>query len=466
MAVTRRDDSSADLSRANGVTLFSWYAAARAHSDRSLSRTRENRAATYTPLTNSSVPLARLELIAALFSRCTESEMSHRTPAVLVIGLVFVLFGNRGAAEIRTADVNEFGSGGSVHEVKIAKLDRDFSKHEYLVAVTDSDRHLKLIGFEAGHNYIRRRADARTTGPAGQFDLDAMNGIVLTAFQDREDQLRVTTWDARDLLHRIRRLHDWEGGRVYRVSVAYLRQIDGFYRFVTAVSDSDRNLRVIVWDVEPPPSRFTLGGPNTGRIHRRGHAVGGKVGEVSVALLHDNVVNLNAPTLVATAVTDADNNLWTRVWKIDRAGNVSQGAGIGAGHAYKVGLSRVSSSLLLASVREGEGRLKMISYKVDPSGDSIQRMGDHLVPAPVGEIAACRTNSTGAFTAIENHSLALSIQKWSLFGEGRSVLLDDESKPRGTVDRVSCAGNSTLIVAAVRARQHAKHQLIVIPYVP
>lgn len=235
----------------------------------------------------------------------------------VVAGLA--LFACDASAELRLSGARDYRVGGPIHDVRVVKLHRDISKPYFVVAVTDSDRRLQLIGLEAGAGYMWRRSSARTTGPARQFDLDAMNGLVLTAYQDRERELRITTWDASWILDSIERLDDWEGGRVYRVTATYLRQIDGFYRFATALSDSERKQRIIVWDIEP----------ETGRIHRRGHAVGGTVGEVAVVLLQDNVVDLNAPTLVVTSVTDAENELWTRVWKVDRDGNVTalQGSG-------------------------------------------------------------------------------------------------------------------------------------------
>jgi hypothetical protein len=356
-----------------------------------------------------------------------------------------VLDGAASAVELpRTA---EFVAGG-IHDVRITKIHhRELVRQPYyLVGVrASSDRVMHLIGLQAGDLagpiFIDRKATASTTGPVGDFAVAEMKGIVLTAYEDRESELRITTWDAtHPTLGRIRRLDDWQGGKVSRVAAAFVRQVDGFYRFVTVVSDSDRNQRIIVWDVEP----------KTGRIHRRGHAVGGRVDEVSVALLHDNVVDFNAPSLVATVVADGDQNLWTRIWKIDRAGNVAMGAGLGGGTAWQVGAIRESSSMLLAPVRDKEGRLKIITFKVTGNGDSVERAGERLLPERVGSIAACMTNSMGNYTAANGPSNRLTLHRWRVLGDGRQIDLAATNNEGGRAEEVACAGDATLLVVAVK----------------
>ncbi|MEM7209215.1 MAG: hypothetical protein AAF434_15430 [Pseudomonadota bacterium] len=244
-----------------------------------------------------------------------------------------------------------------------------------------------------------------------------------------------------------------------RIAVSYLRDVDGYHRFVTALSDSEQKHRIIVWDIEP----------DTGRIHRRGTAVGGVVGEVSLTVLNASL-SLSAPSLIVTAVTDVENNLWTRVWKIDRAGNVSFGAGVGAGRISQVGVERASSSIIVAAVRESSGQLKMISYKVGTGGDSIERRGDYLLPGRVGVMSMCRTNNMGIYTAVENSDKYLEMHKWSVFDDGRDIRLDDASRPRIQIDRVACAGNSSINVVSARNIQRSvdlgSNNLSVVPYLP
>jgi hypothetical protein len=362
---------------------------------------------------------------------------------VACFGLIGVAPSDSGAQELRRTA--EFVAGG-IRDVRLVKIDhREIVPQAFFVAAVRSshDNVLHLIGLQEGGTYIDRRDTASTTGPVGDFDIAEMKGLIFTAYEDRESELRVTTWDGTDFrLTRIARLHDVEvrGGRIHRVRTVFVRQIDGFYRFVTAVSDSDRNQRVIVWDVEP----------ETGRIHRRGHAVGGRVDELSVVLLEDNVVDLNAPTLVATVVSDGNNQLWTRVWKIDRAGNVSAGGGVGGGTAWQVGAIRVSSSLLLAPVREGDGRLKLITYKVSERGNDIDRRGELLMPARIGWMEACMTNSMGYYTAVDGAGQRLTLQRWRVLGDGRDIELAATNNQGGFAEVIACTGDSTMLVVAVK----------------
>jgi hypothetical protein len=337
---------------------------------------------------------------------------------------------------------------GGIRDVRVVKINhRELVRQPYyVVGVRAShDNVMHLIGIKAGDLagpiYIERRDTASTGGPIGDFDLAEMRGLLFTAYEDRESDLRVTTWDATHWnLNRIERLQDWQGGRVHRVRVAFVRQIDGFYRFVTAVSDSDRNQRIIVWDVEP----------QSGRIHRRGQAVGGRVDEISVALLHDNIVDLNAPTLLATVVADADQQLWTRVWKVDRAGNVTAGAGVGGGTAWRVGAIRVDSSTLLVPVREGEGRLKLVTFKVSEGGNAVDRRGELLLPSRIGWMEACMTNSMGYYTAVDGAGQRLTLQRWRVLGDGRDIQLAATNNEGGFAEVIACAGDSTLLVVAVK----------------
>ena len=244
---------------------------------------------------------------------------------------------------------------GEVSDVTIAEPQSDI----VVTAVRLSAGNLKLISWRVEPNGDLTRLADETAGPVNKISLVTVKtGLVVTAVQLTNDKLKLIAWSVTSD-GTITRRGDVEAGAITAVDTTATSAVgDGL---VTAVKLPDGRLKLIAW--------ATSG--NGATITRRG--------DVTTDVASDFAIVQRGPSgkFLLTAAKDATGKLHMQSWKVAQGGDLITGlASARAGSVSEVAIAGLSSSNLSAVVacRTSDGRMKLITWELDPDGKAISRI--------------------------------------------------------------------------------------------
>jgi hypothetical protein len=236
---------------------------------------------------------------------------------------------------------------------------------------------------------------------------------LVTAVRDGGGNLKLISWTDKGI-----RLNA-QGVSAGAVSLISSVRLGPSEQMVTAVRDGNGNLKLIAWKV-----------PSNGQIERRQSGQAGAVTRIAAC-------SNPAGDRVITAVRDGGGNLKVIAWAVTPDGVISRLPGEGtAGAVDTISATFVGSSgtLLTTAVRDGRGNLKIISWRLAPSGQVTQL--DEASAGAVSEISAIALAATRLVTAVRDGGGNLKVIAWNVDANGKVT--------RG---KEAQAGSATQIIA-------------------
>lgn len=274
-----------------------------------------------------------------------------------------------------------------------------------------------------------RRGDA-TAGQVGQSALHFVRSRrVVSALQDSNQNLKLIVWGLTPEGQLVRR-GDAEAGGAGHIAVAEPRSD----LVVTALRDADGLLRLISWQVEPD-----------GDLVRCDDAVAGGVGRVAMVAPSEGIV--------VTAVRDSGGDLKLIAWHVSPAGDFSRRGAASAGAIGDVALARATSaSGVVTAVSDGDGNLRLIAWSVANDGSSISRRGS----AEAGKVKGVTVTPRGGddqlmLTAVRDEEDRLRLISWIVSDNG-SVIARRGTATAGPVGEIAIAGGRERLHATVACR--------------
>jgi len=301
------------------------------------------------------------------------------------------------------------------------------SSSRAVTAVIDSDNKLKLISWSvAGLGRLIRKHDI-SAGVVKEVRIaEPASNYVLVAVQGAQDELKLIAYAVTATGALVRKA-EHTAGPISELEMVETRGPDR--EVVTAIRDSEGNLKLIAWDLE-----FTSGGGVS--IVRLGQAQAGAVSSLSLTRAR----NFNG---VFTAVRDGENNLKVIPWRLSANGKTITRGNAGGGGEIKQNLSVAALAAgVAAAVRDSDGNLRVITWASSSSGD-IDARRDVLVAGKVSEIDLVATPHAGSnLTAVVRDSQG-DLRLISLLMDGDGTRLRRAGSSRaGTASRIAAAGVS------------------------
>lgn len=259
--------------------------------------------------------------------------------------------------------INRIGDikAGPVKDVKVTRI---FQSH-VLTAVRTQAENLKLIAYRVNQNGSFERVADVIAGKIGSLEMAQPPGSAsraITAVTDSNGNLKLISWALQfsGVDASIVRLNEASAGKVKAISIARAKNFAGVY---TAVKDADDNLLVIPWKLSFNQNSLT-----------RGQAVtAGNVGSnIAVAPLAQGV---------SVAVSDSDNNFRFITWSVGADGNIGERRdSLVAGEVSEIKLvtTPLADSNITAIVRRGSSKLSLIGLAADDNGNNVRRVGSSL----------------------------------------------------------------------------------------
>ena len=259
------------------------------------------------------------------------------------------------------------GSEGAVNEIAMAQS--PLGDGRVIIAVSDGAGNLVLKNWEVdqfGALHIRGDTAIQGNGAGKATNLtirSLSNDRVLTAVRTGSGNLKLIVWR----IHqdgKIERLGD-SGSQGEAVSVISLTTIPEDDRVVTAVRDSGNNLRLVSWHV-------SSNGMTVTRDADSGNAAGGA--DRIATIFHD----MSGPTpefpldpgdpILLTVVRTKRSTLKLIRWRLKAnvvqrlTGDFGDNTGVIDRIAHLV---KLDNNVYLVSIRDGDGRLRLVTYKLD-----------------------------------------------------------------------------------------------------
>ncbi len=193
-------------------------------------------------------------------------------------------------------------------------------------------------------------------------------------------------------------------------------------RLTTAVRDSNGNLKVSVWDIDPE-----------NQIHLRGSSVAEAISSVAAT----------RPGLgrAVTAVRSAGGNLKLTSWDITVFGLIHRRGDAAAGAASMIAVESLSEQRVITALRDGANKLKLIVWDIDSSGN-FQRKGDASAEV-VNAVAITRLGPNRVVTAVQTTSGKLKVIVWDVSANGTITRKSEASA--GRVTRVGIVSEETVL---------------------
>ncbi len=263
----------------------------------------------------------------------------------------------------------------------------------------------------------------------------AQNGRIITAVRTSSGNLRLISWRA-GTAGPITRLADSgnQAGDASSIDIARGSRV------VTACRTGSGNLKLISWNVAA-----------NGAITRRGDS--GSLAGAATAIKVVAVLN----TLFVTACRTGDGILRLISWRLNSNGSFTRLADSGnaAGAVSEVSLLKLplagSAERVVTSVRDGDGDLKVIVWRVSSSG-AFTRLGDSRNLAGDATMIRSALDPRGrVVTGVRTGSGDLRLIVWGISSNGATVQrLGDSGSAAGSIGSNSLASLTDGVVSAVR----------------
>jgi hypothetical protein len=334
------------------------------------------------------------------------------------------------------------------------------------VGVQDTDGRLKLIGFTARNDGLKRLADTRTQGVnPGNFALAAKSGIVLSACCNHEGKLAVISWDASSIKPvspkpMIKRLDTFNGGAIsiHQLDMAYLVTRDGFHRFAVFVRVPTRQAKIIIFDVDT----------KSGKIHRRHDFLGPKMSDVgSICEVDTNVVNENAPVKLAWAYANEVGAVTARLMFVERSGKIKSGGVATGGRGSNFQVREIDKNkFLLCYVQESDRRPMVLQVQMLDDGARLERLSHRVTQQRdkrrTTQIAVSTFSGSVHYLAMRDAGLQLRVIKIGVIGPEIEFVTNADANWEA-IDP-ACEGNVGKVLAAARAAKDNANKLKLVLY--
>lgn len=213
--------------------------------------------------------------------------------------------------------------------------------------------------------------------------------------------------------------------------------------FVVACRTADRTLRLISW-------RLNADGSLT-RLHDSGNAAGA-VGEISL------IVFRASSRQVATSVRDGDGKLKVILWRVAAGGAFTRlgDSGAQAGEATVIRSAKDSLGRLVTAVRAGNDSLKLIGWRVSADGQTVTRLGDSGDQAGfISDQALMARTDARLVSAVRAQNGNLKLITWSMSAAGNFTRTGDSGEQAGAATLITLCqetlGGAAGVVSGVRA---------------
>lgn len=207
-------------------------------------------------------------------------------------------------------------------------------------------------------------------------------------------------------------------------------------RYVTACRTANGALKLISWDVNAAGTAIT----------RRGDS-----GALAGAATLVNLVALSN-TLFVSAVRASNGRLLLISWRLNANGSFSRLAdsGAAAGAVSDIAMATLSSDRVVTAVRAGDGTLKVIAWRVTAAG-AITRLGDSGGQAGAAtQIRVALDGFGNPITAVRDGSGDLKLIAWRVAANGSVSRRGDSGDLAGDTGGHDIAFASNFVVTGVR----------------
>ncbi|MBP0016365.1 MAG: hypothetical protein J7647_02270 [Cyanobacteria bacterium SBLK] len=292
---------------------------------------------------------------------------------------------------------------GAVSEIALTQARDGF----VVTAVRDSDGNLRVISWEVEPNGTITRRDTEVAGAVSEIAVaqrldpfSPLDTFIVTAVRDSDGDLRVISWSVSNTGNLTRR--DTEvAGAVTTIDVA------GYNKgVVTGVRDSANNLRLISWEVA-----------NNGGITRRDTETAGMVSAIAMDSAHPRTAA--DPSIVVTALRDNNNNLRVISWSVSDTGNIIRRDTEVAGIVSNIDTAQIRlgdgpiKDRFVTAVRDSNADLRIIGWSVDTANADLERLGT-AVAGTISNVAVAKVSNSCAITAVRDDNNNLRIISWSV----------------------------------------------------
>lgn len=221
---------------------------------------------------------------------------------------------------------------------------------------------------------------------------------------------------------------DASAGSFHEAAMHFVRS----HRLVTAIRDSNNELKLITWGMTPPEE-----------FVRRGEESAGDASAIAIAEPRSDIV--------VTAMRDGNGNLRLISWRIEDNGDVTRCNTIMGGSVSKVSLVTSSTGVVVSAVRTAAGELMLIGWSVAPNGDFHRR--GQASAGPIQEVALQASAATGGvITAVRTASGNLKLIAWQVTDSGASITRrgDAEADSAHRIAMVMLGNNDQFVLTANR----------------
>ena len=273
---------------------------------------------------------------------------------------------------------------------EIAMTGSPLGDGRFIVAIRNGNGKLALTTWEIDKDgYLKRFDEANTSTTVESIAMcGGRNGKFYTASRDGAGSLVLIAWklDANGTLARLGDSGNQADG-VSLVDVVRLPDDNGFNgdrdSVVTAVRDSHGNLKLIAWKV-------SANGETVTRISFQASEAG-EVTHLSCGVFQHSAAADSDLGSVVTTVRLPDNRSRLIAWKVDAGGSVARSETFSE-HTGAVsgvsGMTRLGNDMFLFSVRDAEGRMKLVTCGIDRIEPQVLRNDLELYGIPVRETTA------------------------------------------------------------------------------
>jgi len=254
-----------------------------------------------------------------------------------------------------------------------------------LAAIRQTDDRLRMVAFQVTPTGGFLKVGETLLGKIGAYDAATFGGAnkkTVTAVRTQSGDMKVIVWDIEVTTGGVSLVRQGEAstGAVSSVAVSRAKVFNGFY---TAVRDSAGKLQVIPFKVSTNGATVTRGAAGTaGEI---------SAGDLDVAPLGSGV---------AAAVRNSDGHLALITWSSSAAGDVgARQDKYTAGAVSEIEMTTMPNggSNLTTVVRDGDGSMKLIGWKIDANGSNLRRVGFSSTGAASGIAADAVSRSYPGF---------------------------------------------------------------------
>ena len=293
-----------------------------------------------------------------------------------------------------------------------------------ITAVRTGEGTLRLISWQvSGSGPISRLADSGDQAGVASNIDIARGNRVVTACRTGSGNLMLISWDVNAAGTITRRA---DSGNQAGTATAIKVVAVSNALFVTACRAADGRLLLISWQLNSNGT-FT-------RLADSGGAAG-EVGEVSLLRLPPE----GTGERILTSVRAANGDLRLIAWRVSPTGAFTRlgDSGDQAGEATMIRSVVAAGGRVVTSVRAGNGDLRLIAWGISPNGATLQRLGDSGSAAGAIGDNSLASLADGVVSAVRTGSGTLRLIAWSVAADGAITRRSDSGEQAGAASLIN-----------------------------